>query len=259
MGQKVGDRTEAMAVERQPAPAQPAEPARRRVPPAALDLAALLVCLTMAGLVFAGNWGSPTSTSIARGVGDGALMTWFLQWTPHALQHGLNPLFSTHMNVPDGVNVMWNTSLLLPGLVLAPVTMTFGPVLTFNLLLALGPGLSAWCAAIAFRRYVDSRFAALVGGLVFGFSPYMLAQLRGHLQLTLVFLVPLLLLVLDEILVRQRWRPLLAGAVLGLLAACQLYIGEEVLAFTAIIGLVELLLLVALSPRQVRRRVGYAL
>ena len=223
------------------------------------DLASLLVCLLLAGLLFARNWASPTTTSTGAGVGDGALMMWFLQWTPRALQDGLNPLLTTHMNVPDGVNVMWNTSLLLPGLVLAPVTMTFGPVLTFNLLLALGPGLSAWCAAIAFRRYVDSRFAALVGGLVFGFSPYMLAQLRGHLQLTLVFLVPLLLLVLDEILVRQRWRPLLAGAVLGLLAACQLYIGEEVLAFTAIIGLVELLLLVALSPRQVRRRVGYAL
>jgi len=259
MGQKVGDRTEAMAVERQPAPAQPAEPARRRVPPAALDLAALLVCLTMAGLVFAGNWGSPTSTSIARGVGDGALMTWFLQWTPHALQHGLNPLFSTHMNVPDGVNVMWNTSLLLPGLVLAPVTLAFGPVLSFNLLLALGLGLSAWCAALVFRRYVRSRVAALLGGLVYGFSPYMLAQSRGHLHLTLVFLVPLLLAVLDELLVRQRRHPLLAGAALGLLAAAQLFTGEEVLVFTAILGLAMVVVLAVLFPRQLRGRVGHAL
>jgi hypothetical protein len=259
MGQKVGDRTEAVAVERRSAPGQPSEPPRRRVPAMAADLAGLLVCLALGGLVFARTWGSPRSTSIGRGVGDGALMTWFIEWTPHALRHGLNPLFSTHMNVPDGVNVMWNTSLLLPGLLLAPVTLAFGPVLTFNLLLALGLGLSAWCAAMVFRRYVRSRVAALLGGLVYGFSPYMLAQSRGHLHLTLVFLVPLLLAVLDEILVRQRWRPLVAGAALGLLAAAQLFTGEEVLVFTAILGLAMVVALALLFPRQLRGRVGHAL
>src|SRR5215207_1831473 len=221
------------------------------------DLASLLLCLALAGLVFTRSWASPTGTSIGSGAGDGALMMWFLQWAPHALEHGLNPLFTDHMNVPEGVSVLWNTSLLLPGLVLAPVTARYGPVLTFNLLLALGLGLSAWTAALAFRRYAPNRVAALLGGLVFGFSPCMLAQSRGHLQLTLVFLVPLL--VLDEILVRQRWRPLVAGAVLGLLAAAQLFTGEEVLAFTAVVGLVLVLLLVVMFPRQVRDRAGYAL
>ena len=238
--------------------ARPGGPSRRLL--AMLPgLGSLLLCLALAAMVFADNWGSPTSTSIGRGVGDGALLTWFLQWTPHALQHGLNPLFTAHMNVPDGVNVMWNTSLLLPGLLLAPVTLTFGPVLTFNLLFALGPGLSAWCAAMVFRRYVRSRLAALLGGLVYGFSPYMLAQSRGHLHLTLVFLVPLLLAVLDEILVRQRWRPPVAGAALGLLAAAQLFTGEEVLVFTAILGLAMVVVLAMLFPRRVRGRLGHAL
>ena len=239
---------------------QPGQARWRRTAATALpSLASLLVCLTLAAIVFARNWASPASKTIGPGGGDGALLMWFLQWTPYALEHGANPLFTTHINVPDGVNVMWNTSLLLPGLLLAPITTTFGPVLTFNLLLALALALSAWCAAIAFRRYVRSPVAALLGGLVYGFSPYMVAQSLGHLQLTLVFLVPLLLLTLDEILVRQRWRPLAAGAVLGLLAACQIFIGEEVLAFTAIIGLAQLLLLMVLFPRHVPSRVGYAL
>jgi hypothetical protein len=239
---------------------QPGRPRWRRAAVDALpSLASLLVCLVLAAVVFARNWASPASTSIGPGSGDGALFMWFLRWTPYALEHGLNPLFTTHLNVPDGVNVLWNTSLLLPGLLLAPITTSFGPVLTFNLLLVLGLALSAWCAALAFRRYVRSPVAALVGGLVYGFSPYMLAQSRGHLQLTLVFLVPPLLLVLDEILVRQRWRPLAAGAALGLLAACQIFIGEEVLAFTAIIGLALLLLLMLLFPRHVPGRVGHGL
>jgi hypothetical protein len=150
---------------------QPGRPRWRRAAVDALpSLASLLVCLVLAAVVFARNWASPASTSIGPGQGDGALLMWFLRWTPYALEHGLNPLFTTHLNVPDGVNVLWNTSLLLPGLLLAPITTAFGPVLTFNLLLVLG----------------------------LAFSPYMLAQSHGHLHLTLVFLVPLLLLVLDE-------------------------------------------------------------
>jgi hypothetical protein len=224
------------------------------------DVASLLVCLGLAGMLYARNWASPVSHSIGAGTGDGALMMWFLQWTPDAVEHGLNPLFTTHMNVPDGVNVMWNTSLPLPGLLLAPVTAASGPVLTFNLLLALALALSAWCAAIAFRRYVHNRAAALLGGLVYGFSPYMVAQSLGaHLHLTVVMLVPLLLLVLDEILVRQRWRPMMAGGVLGFLAACQILIGEEVLAFTAMVGLALLVLLALSFPHQVPGRAGYAL
>jgi hypothetical protein len=232
---------------------------RRRLVAVLPGLGSLLVCLALAAMMFADTWASPVRTSTARGAGDGALMMWFLEWTPRALQQDLNPLFTTHMNVPDGVNVMWNTSLLLPGLLLAPVTLAFGPVLSFNLLLTLGLGLSAWCAAMVFRRYVHSRVAALLGGLVYGFSPYMLAQSLGHLQMTLVFLVPLLLAVLDEILVRQRRWPPLAGAVLGLLAAAQLFTGEEVLAFTAIVALAQVLLLMVLFPRQVCGRAGHAL
>jgi len=114
---------EAVVEDREADPGQLPDRARwRRVAAAMPNLASLAVCLLLAALVFADNWASPVWTSTAAGVGDGALMMWFLQWTPHAVQHGLNPLFSPSMNVPDGVNVMWNTSLLLPGLLLAPVT-----------------------------------------------------------------------------------------------------------------------------------------
>ena len=117
---------------------QPDQARWRRTAATALpSLASLLVCLTLAVIVFARNWASPASKTIGPGGGDGALFMWFLQWMPYVLEHGANPLFTTHINVPEGVNVMWNTSLLLPGLLLAPITTTFGPVLTFNLLLAL--------------------------------------------------------------------------------------------------------------------------
>jgi hypothetical protein len=44
-----------------------------------------------------------------------------------------------------------------------------GPVLTFNVVLVLANGLSAWAAYLAIQRYVAGHLAAAIGGLVFGF------------------------------------------------------------------------------------------
>jgi hypothetical protein len=153
---------------------------------------------------------------------------------------------------------MWNTSLLLPGLLLGPITVAFGPVLTVNLLSTLALCLSAWTATVAFRRYVRSGPAAVIGGLVYGFSPYMLAQDRAHLQLSLAFLPPLLFLAVDNVLVGQRRSALLSGGVLGALAAAQLLIGEEVFALWAIMAGVQVLVMALLFPRQVAGKVRYA-
>jgi hypothetical protein len=218
----------------------------------------LLVCLGLAVAVFWRMWQDPSGRLLGGGRGDGALLTWFLRWTPAAIGHGLNPLFSDYLNFPAGVNLMWNASLLLPGLLLAPITMTLGPVVTFNLLSTLALGLSAWTATLAFRRYVRSALAALIGGLAYGFSPYMLAQDRGHLQMSLAFLPPLLFLLVDNILVRQRRASWLSGLVLGVLAACQVLIGEEVFALVAVVLAAQVVLMALLFPRQVLRKAPYA-
>jgi hypothetical protein len=154
---------------------------------------------------------------------------------------------------------MWNTSLLLPGLLLAPVTLLWGPVLTYNILLTVAVGGSAWTAYLAVRRFVPSHLAAAAGGLVYGFSPYMRAESLGHVNLTLVLLPPLLLLSVHDILVRQRRRAWIDGALLGLLAAAQVLTGEEVLATTALTGGLLLVLLLVSYPRSIRSHAPYAL
>jgi hypothetical protein len=221
-------------------------------------LGSLLVCLGLSVAMFWEMWQDPAHRLLGSGGGDGAIMMWFLRWTPAALGHGLNPLFSDYLNFPPGVNVMWNTSLLLPGLLLAPITLTWGPVVTFNVLCTVSLALSAWCATLAFRRYIRSNLAALIGGLAYGFSPYMLAQNRAHLQLTIAFLPPLLFLVADNILVRQRRPAWLSGAVLGVLAALQVLIGEEVFALAAVVLTVYVVLMMLLFPRHVLRKAPYA-
>ena len=217
----------------------------------------LLAFLGLAGWMFAPSWSSPTTTTLEGGNGDTAIFVWFLRWVPFALEHGHDLLVSHHLNYPDGVNLMWNTSLPLPGLVLAPVTSIWGPVLSFNILLVLAYGLSAWCAYLAIRRFAPAHLAAAVGGLVYGFSPAIRVQ-SHHLHMSLAFLVPLMLLGLHEALVRQRRSPWLVGAGLGAMAGCQLLIGEELLAMTALLGFAMFLLLVLSNLRRLRDRWAYA-
>jgi hypothetical protein len=217
----------------------------------------LLAFLGLAVWMFAPAWSSPTTTTLDGGNGDTAIFLWFLRWVPFALEHGHDLLVTHHLNYPDGVNLMWNTSLPLPGLLLTPVTSTWGPVLSLNLLLVLAYGLSAWCAYLAIRRFAPGHLAAAVGGLIYGFSPAIRMQ-SHHLHMSLAFLVPLMLLALHEILVRQRRSPWLVGAGLGLMAGCQLLIGEELLAMTALLGFAMSLLLVLANLRRLRARLAYA-
>jgi hypothetical protein len=216
------------------------------------------VYVVLAVWLFHPIWRNPAGNTLGAGAGDGGLFIWYIRWTAYALTHGLNPLHSDFINHPDGVNVMWNTSVLLPSLLLAPVTWLFGATVSFNLMLTGALAGSAFTGYLAARRFVTSHLAAALGGLVYGFSPAMYAQSRGHLHMTLLILPPLLLLALDHILVRQRRPPWQIGAALGLGAFCQLLTGEEVLAFTAITGLLLTIVLAALYPREVAGRARYA-
>jgi hypothetical protein len=217
----------------------------------------LLLFLALGVWMFAPAWKSPTTVTLEGGEGDPAIFMWFLRWVPYAVAHGHELLVTHHLNYPDGVNLMWNTSLPLPGLLLGPVTAHWGPVFAFNLLLVLSYGLSAWCAYLAILRFVPGHLAAAAGGLVYGFSPAMRVQ-SHHLHMTLAFLVPLMLLAVHEILVRQRRSPWLVGAGLGLVAGAQLLIGEELLAMTVLLASALLLLVVLTNLGRVRERWAYA-
>jgi hypothetical protein len=73
----------------------------------------------------------------------------------------------------------------------------------------------------------------------------------GHPHISFAFLVPLMLLAVGEILVRQR-RPLwLVGPLLGLMAGCQLVTGVELLAATVLFGMLLLLVLLVNNPRAI--------
>lgn len=219
---------------------------------------ALVSYLLLSTLLFAKTWSHPFTSAVGFGP-DLPLFVWFLRWMPFALSHWQTPLVTNYLDYPDGFNMMWNGSLPLLGVLFAPITSTFGALFCYNLLVTLSLGLSAWCAYLAIQRYVPNAIAAGAGGLLYGFSPYMMDHALDQLHLIVAFIPPLMLLAMDEILIRRRHRPARSGALLGLLAAAQLLIAEELLATEAVVALLGIVLLVALHRRELATRWDHAL
>jgi hypothetical protein len=236
------------------------KPAPARAWPLGLTTPAVLLPIygLLAVGLFAATWAHPFSQVIGDGP-DPPVFIWYLRWVPFALSHGLNPLFTNYVDFPGGINLMWQTSVPLLGLLLAPVTLTLGPVFAYNLLMTASMALAAWCAFLAFRRHVQRPWAAALGGLLFGFSPYMLAQSLGHPHVGVVFICPLMLIAFEEAVLRQHRSPWRLGAMVGALAAAQLLISEELLLTQVLLACMALAILVGLRPDQVRIRAAYAL
>lgn len=180
---------------------------------------------------------------------DSSQFMWFFAWWPHALLHGLNPFVTHVMFVPDGFNLTWATGMPGPSLLLAPITLAFGPAVTWNLIQLASPALSAWTAFLLCRHVTRRTAPSLVGGYIFGFSPYMLTHLTGGPYLALVPLLPLfVLLVLRRLEGSIGPRAFVAWTAVAMIA--QFSISSEVLATATLFGAIALALALALLPEQ---------
>ena len=218
-----------------------------------MHLLVLLGFLVLGLLQCAPLLAHPRSETLGGGSGDIAIFLFFLSNTSHSLVHGhLSNVMITHsLNAPLGVNSMWNTSLLLPAILLTPLTALAGPVLSLNLIIVLGPVLSAWSAYLCSGRFLRRTASRIVTGLLFGFSPGLLAANAGHYHLTLLMFVPPILLFTVDAVTRRR-SPRQCGVLIGLCVTFQVLIGEEVLALTGVTVLVLLAVLAAQRARQAR-------
>jgi hypothetical protein len=192
------------------------------------------------------------------GPADNDLMAWFMRYAADAVAHGHLPaLVTTALNAPHGLPLMWNNSVLFPAVVLSPVTLLAGPLAGLTVLVTLGYAGSATAMYWLLRRHGASALAGALGGAVFGFSPGLLNAGLGHYGMQFAVLTPLMIEAVASI-VTGRGRPLLTGTWLGLLAAAQLFTGEEMLIDVAVAGLVLVVVLAASRPAAVRARLGGA-
>jgi len=214
----------------------------------------LLLAVALAWRIAADPAARVPSNGFDRVQSDIYLNIWFMRYAATAVAHGHLPaLITTAVNAPHGVNLMWNTSMLLPGIVLAPVTLLSGPSVSLAVLLVLGFAGSAGALYFVLRRWGVSIAAAAVGGAVYGFSPALLVAAEDHYHLQFAVLPPL---IADAVLrlAAGRGRFWRNGVWLGLLVAAQIFIAEELLVDTVLVCVVLLALLVLSRPSLVRDR-----
>jgi hypothetical protein len=224
----------------QPAPVEPAR--GQRLAPWLIVACYLVIAVGLTGRL----WAHPAAripSSGHRVESDVLLNAWFMRYVATAVAHGgLPALVTTAVNAPHGINVMWNTSLLLPGLLLAPVTLLAGPVPSLLVLLTLGFAGSAASMLYVLRRWGASLAAAAVGGALYGFSPALMTAAEDHYHLQFAVLPPLIIDAALGLATGRRRLPW-AGLWLGLLIAAQLFIAEELLVDTALAGAIVVAML----------------
>lgn len=141
---------------------------------------------------------------------DPSVMMWSMVWWPHAIAHRVNPFITHAIWAPPGYNLTWATSIPAPALLFAPVTVTFGPVISYNLAALLAPAASGWAAFLLCRHLTRNLGGAFIGGLIYGFSPYEVGHvLGGHLSLTFILIPPFciltVLLLIEDAITRRSF------------------------------------------------------
>ncbi len=149
-----------------PAGGRSSGPWRARVPGA--RHAALITCYLIAGVAL--TW--PRATYLAgrlpatRDVGG---YVWGFWWVARQVTHLGNPWSTSYLAAPVGTQLAYHTLMPLPGLLMTPVTLAFGPSASYNLLSIACPGLLCYVMFRAARLWLPG-FDAAVAGAFFGLS-----------------------------------------------------------------------------------------
>jgi dolichyl-phosphate beta-glucosyltransferase len=215
------------------------------------DAVAAALFLAMAVALYSGRFFDPAHRYLTDSLQDQNQWEWFFAVTADNVAHLRNPLFSDLQGVPDGVNLMANTAMLGLSIPLAPVTLLLGPAVTLSLVMTLG--LAATAAAwywLIVRRLVPQRGAAFAGATLAAFAPPMVSHANAHPNFVVLFMIPL---IVDRALrLCAGTRTTRDAVILGLMAAYQLFLGEEPLLLAALGMLVFAAAYAAVRPQVAR-------
>ncbi|BBC35385.1 Glycosyl transferase [Streptomyces graminofaciens] len=222
----------------------------RSVRPA--DVLAVIAFLLLSVLLHAGRWIDPNGRYLPDSLQDQNQWEWFLAVTADNVVHLRNPLFTDFQGFPDGVNLMANTVMLGLSVPFTPVTLALGPSVSLALVMTLGlAGTAAAWYWLIVKRVVRHRGAAFAGAVLAAFAPPMVSHANAHPNFVVLFMMPLIIDRALRLCTGARTRR--DGVVLGLMAAYQVFLGEEPLLLAAM-GM----LLFAAAYAVVRRDVARA-
>jgi hypothetical protein len=185
----------------------------------------LLVCYLAAGVAV--TW--PRATWLVEGrlqtTRDAGVYVWDFWWMAHSVLHLSNPWFTRAIVAPVGVQLGYHALMPLAGVVMLPVTLLFGPSVSYNLLSILMPGLLCYAMYRVARLWLRSETGAIAAGGFFGLSSIMAWHAWYQLNLAAgALFLPLAL----EAAVRLRRNPSRKQAIiLGVIGAAGLLTDQE--------------------------------
>lgn len=183
---------------------------------------------------------------------DGPFFLWNLWWVKKAILAWQNPFFSQFVYYPANTNLTLHTLTFTTGLVFLPLSLFFSELVSLNLIQLSSIVLSAlgmvWLVDyIAKPISFVEKTGGIIAGIIFGFSPFMFSHLlAGHYNLTMLWLIPLVVLFEYKTIREDNWR---SPILLALFAILLGYLDLQLLIFTAIICLMILIVEMALGPR----------
>jgi hypothetical protein len=169
----------------------------------------VLLGYTLASVVLIGRFWlrAPTDAVVGSFGADQGFFAWSLVHWVEAIAGQQAPFLTDRIDAPMGFNLAWATTIPGPALLLAPLTQLAGPLASYNLLAIAAPALAAWSAYLLCRHVTRDLLAALIGGWAFGFSSYLLGQTLNHVNLALVWTLPLIVLVVVRLIEQSLPRP----------------------------------------------------
>lgn len=174
-------------------------------------LALLFVAITAAMFFYFGRAaGRPTLSELDDVLliasPDGPLVIWILSWSAHALRHQPLGLFDANMFHPTDNSLAYTESMAPIAPLWALLHATSGdPVVALNLFLLTITVLNM-CGGYVLAKWLTARTdAGILAAVLFAFNGYASAQ-RMHLQLQVMFLVPIGFLLLFKWLEGRRRR-----------------------------------------------------
>src|SRR5215471_266404 len=212
---------------------------------------ALLTCYLAAGIAV--TW--PRVTYLAGSLPstrDAGAYVWGFWWVAHQVTHLGNPWATSYLAAPVGEQLAYHTLMPLPGLLMTPVTLIFGPSASYNLLSIACPGLLCYAMFRAARLWLPTGCGAVAAGAFFGLSSNL--AWRSWYQVNLALGALFLPLVLAAVVHLRRNPGRRQAVAVGLVLGAALLTDQESAVLAAVLAGLALLpwLLRQPSPAKLR-------
>lgn len=150
----------------------------------------------------------PGSTNMAPGtlIVDRDQILWDLWWVGRAIGTGHNPFVTDFIWYPTPVSLYYHTLNLFNGLLVLPLVSLLPLTVLYNFIILFSFVMGGYGSFLLVRYLCGNRWAALVGSVVFTYSAYHIATMRGILQLTALEWVPFFVLFLLRAVYAPPWR-----------------------------------------------------